>query len=407
MKAYEISKAIGELELSLVAEAMEKPRRAAPRRRTLTAAAAVLAVVLCAASLPNLRRPNAPPRESSGDGSAADVVDHIDSAKKYGSYSVSVDEMAFVFTWEEKTPCEKYTSLKLDGVFYTTRARAAASEYIGERLGTAEAVGEAAAEDGMNYKHCAELPVYSVRGVSPSLVVAAYVEGEYCTYIRETVVFPRTLGELLGQSGMRENVLLGHCTLESGSDSSSYMLTDSKAFWQLLSGFGECEKTERSTDSEAERVCFSVSDDALGVYKRVLSVSSDGTLRTNVFNASVSYDIGKQAAAELIAYVKEHSVPAEEETYLEFVVGRVTYVCEEYMTIDDSLLCTDPSLGTEFTVLLDELRAARYVRRLNIKEGDTVLVNFEGRLAEGESTVSDATAVYRVTVTDGSPVFPE
>lgn len=401
MKEYEISKAIGELELSLVAEAMEKPRRAVPRRRALTAAAAVLAVGLCAASFPMLRRTVTPPQEGSN------IADVVDSPQKYGSYSVSVDEMAFVFTWEEKTPCERYTSLKLDGELYTTRARAAASEYIGKRLGTAEAMGEATSEDGMNYTHYAELPVYSVRGVSPSLVVAAYVEGEYCTYIRETVVLPRTLGELLGQSGMRENVLLAHYTLESGSGSSSYTLADSEALWQLLSEFGECEKTERGTDPEEERACFSISDDALGVYKRVLTVSSNGTLRTNVFDASVSYDIGRQAAAELIAFVKEHSVPAEEETYLESVVGRVTYVCEEYMTLDDSFMCAEPSLGTEYTVLLDDIRAARYVRRLNIKEGDTVLVNFEGKLADGETTVADATAVYRATVTDGSASFPE
>ena len=142
------------------------------------------------------------------------------------------------------------------------------------------------------------------------------------------------------------------------------------------------------------------------MYKRVLYVTEDGYLSTNIFNVGAAYFIGEEAAGEIIRYAKENSEEAEFEPYEQIVAGKVTEVGEEFLLVDTSVLYGDPAQGKVYRVPLSELCIRRYVEYMGVKAGDVVAVAFRGEVTR-ENVVLGAVSIERGKLVEDGVAIPE
>ena len=78
----------------------------------------------------------------------------------------------------------------------------------------------------------------------------------------------------------------------------------------------------------------------------------------------------------------------------------MTSITDEYVLIDDSCLCNDPSEGIVYKVPLNDIRISRYFETNHIKEGEYVKVVYEG-----EIDVQTNTITFAQTITDANITF--
>ncbi len=133
-----------------------------------------------------------------------------------------------------------------------------------------------------------------------------------------------------------------------------YTLSNDDYVWEVLAG---CENApfvedEKWVAHDREYYSFTITSETLGVYKVAMYVTADGYLWTNAFNYQYLFNIGEDAAGKIIKYAKENSTEAEYEPYLNTIVGKITEITDEYILLDDSVLCTNPDDGITYKILL-------------------------------------------------------
>lgn len=109
-----------------------------------------------------------------------------------------------------------------------------------------------------------------------------------------------------------------------------------------------------------------------------------------------------------IHYAKENSTEVEYEPYRNSVAGTIIEITEEYIVVDDSILCKNPTDGITYKVLLNDLRISRYVDYGIVKVGDTVQISYEGEIDKTRgNTIAGAISVFKATISDGDVLIPE
>ena len=101
-------------------------------------------------------------------------------------------------------------------------------------------------------------------------------------------------------------------------------------------------RIEKWVAHDREYYSFTITSETLGVYKVAMYVTVDGYLWTNAFNYQYLFNIGEDAASKIIKYAKENSTEAEYEPYQNTIVGKITEITDEYILLDDSILCANP-----------------------------------------------------------------
>ena len=153
---------------------------------------------------------------------------------------------------------------------------------------------------------------------------------------------------------------------------------------------------------------FTITSEALGIYKKVLYITEDGYFWTNLAEYAYLYEIGEDAARKIISYVKENSVKAEMEPYEYRLAGTLVAIEDGYVLIDDTVLCRDPEEGMVFKVPTDDIRIRRCIEFGGIDEGDMVVVSFRGEIAvEEENTIRGAVDMNEGVLMDGHVAVPE
>ena len=131
-------------------------------------------------------------------------------------------------------------------------------------------------------------------------------------------------------------------------------------------------------------------------------------LWTNAFNWQYLFNIGEDAAGRIIHYAKENSTEVEYEPYRNSVAGTIIEITEEYILVDDSILCKSPADGITYKVLLNDLRISRYVDYGIVKVGDIVQISYEGEIDETSgNTITGAISAFKATISDGDVLIPE
>ena len=391
MKTPRTANAVGHIDDDLItaaAECKKKTKHSPWLKWGSIAACFALLVIAGTAILPSL---------FGGDGGTTD---------KYKDF-IQAGESAIIWPWEYQTVYEKYTELKFDGIEYLGRGREVSASHVGEIIGNHTVVGYDEINSGKKYTK--EFEVYKLKDAAQSQFVAVKMEGKYYVFKNDKYAPPSTLGELFNLVDLPKVIELNEFSENGdGPNKNHYVLNSDDYVWEVLAGCKNADFVEddKWTVHKRDHLSFTVTSETLGVYRVAMYVTADGYLWTNAFSYQYLFKIGEDAAGEIIKYAKENSSEAEYKPYQNRIVGNVVEVTDEYILIDDTVLCNNPSDGTTYKVLLNDLRISRYVDHEIIKVGSTVQITFEGGVDEA-NTIDSAVSASNVKISGGDVLIPE
>ena len=396
MKTPRIAAAIGHIDNDLIATAAKDKKRSTfhPWLKWGSIAAG-LAILIIAGTiiLPSLLG-----RES----------DHGESDGRYKDVSIQAGESAIVWPWEYLSAGEKFKETELDGIKYISRGSEVSAVLVGELIGTYTATGYDGITDN---KYTMEAEVYRLQDVTEDRLVAVKLEDTFYVFRSGDDNPPNTLGELFDEVNLPKIVNLERFT-ETGNDSAEkfFALNNDDGVWEILS---ECRDaaladSEQWSLIDKEYLGFTLTSEALGIYKKAMLITTDGYLWTNAFDHLYLYDIGEVSAEKIIKYATDNSSEAPYEPFRNWIAGKVTGITEDYIFVDDSILCKNPDEGITYRIPLDDIRVSRYVDLQIIKKGDLVHVTYEGGIdAENGYAIDRVISISEAIISGKDILIPE
>ena len=338
------------------------------------------------------------------------------SAEESDKYRLSVvsAETVMEWPWEYRTLFEKFPAISFGERNYLMRGREISPEYLGNRLGTVSLEQTAEGEEEVRSE---SFEVWEIRNISPEYLLAAGKDGIYEVYRMESLadgtegyeMLPENLGDFLDSYGLAETLKLDCFSENSGYEEKGwYRLEDDVFLRQQLS---ECRGAkllpEDSFDrAERENLSFTVTSEPLGVYKKVLIISEEGYLHTNILEYGTTYEIGKEAAGKMLEYARTHAEKAAFEPYQNTAAGIIREINAEYVLVDDTELCKKPEDGTVYKVPLTDIRIRRAVEYAGLTAGDLVVVTYEGDVSP-DHEISGAVSLEQGFLTGEGVLIPE
>lgn len=392
MKIPRFSNAIGNLDEDLVEAATEckKKQNHLLKLGSIAACFAVI-IVVGALVLPSLL---------GGEPTPGGTND------RYKDINIMADESGIVWPWEYQTVFEKYTEVTIDGIVYRSHGRLVSEELLGDLIGTYTVLGIDEIEGD---RYTEKFEVYQLKYADKSQLVAVRMEGSYYTFKRDNYEPPHTLGELFKLVDLPKAIELKRFSVNGDSPNKKhYTLSNDDYVWEVLAG---CENAPFVEDKkwvahDREYYSFTITSETLGVYKVAMYVTVDGYLWTNAFNYQYLFNIGEDAASKIIKYAKENSTEAEYEPYQNTIVGKITEITDEYILLDDFILCANPDDGITYKILLNDLRISRYAESGAIRVGENVQITYEGEIDES-NTIDSAISASDVVISGGDVLIPE
>lgn len=394
MKPKDIMDALNDIDYDMVEEAAPKGRK----KVWVRWAAACLALVILGCGAAFFLRPDETHTVSLGG-----------VERRYSDGSVMVRETALIFPWEYQTMDERYNGMRFEGREYRGRCREISEALLGETLGTCQARGYDIYTD-QEYQDSFE--VREIAGVDASLLLAVKLDGGYYVFMEDSYAGGMTFGAFLDGLDLAATLPLTRFTQYAGHTAGeTYRLPAGadEAIWEILSQCREAEFVEDGfSGNDGESIGFTVTSEALGIYKKVFDVTRDGYVETNILDWGYAWYIGAEAAGQIIDYALGQGEPAEPEPYSYRLVGTVTEVREDCFLVDDGVLMADPEEGMIFRVPTDDLRISRWLDFGGIGVGDIICVDYTGGIdIDDRSTVIGAYSVSEAVLADGDILIPE
>ena len=398
MKAKNMMEALNDVDYDMVEQALEERKGTKQTWIKWVAAAACAVLVLGVGAFLLFGQQNRKPGDPSGGRWVTD-----------GRYLIQErGETAILWPWEYRTPMERYETMTLDGTPYHTRAREIREELLAESLGVCETEGY---DPYTETSYPAEFEVRAIRGVDPAQLVAVDLEGTWVVFVKGLLgefPMPETLGEWMDACSLPDNLPLERFSNANGE---WYLADSDETVWQVLSECREapCRIDDTVGPGESRYISFTATSEALGVYKKALTVSEDGRLFTNLMEYGYVFEIGEEAAGRIIKSVTKHCKKTEVEPYYTFVAGALTEIGDGYILVDDSPLCVNEADGLVYKVLLDDLRARRCLEFPgDIGLGDFVVVEYSGTVDSAhENTVTGAFSISEAIFAENGAQIPE
>lgn len=396
MKIPKIANAVGYIDDDLINAAVEN-KRTTKRKSWVKRGAIAACIVVCIAF------------------GAIFVPSVIDSGKmpeapsdRYKNAQIGTSEISIVWPWEYKTVYEKYTYLNMNGAGYQSKGRAVSANNVGAKIGIF-AVRGVDNYDNKSKEYSENFEVYSLKYADKVKYVAVKMEENYYVFENVTGNPPGTLGELFALIDFPNAIKLNCFSVNNdGTEKEYYSLNNDDYVWEVLAN---CRDAAFITDNSHSKsggnsLCFTITSETLGVYKVVMYITADGYLETNMFGNRYLFFIGENASGKIIDYVKKNSEKAVFEPYLNSVVGKITDITDEYITINDSVLCNNPSDGIEYKISMQDLRISRYVELNQIAKGSIVCVQYSGEIGDG-NIVEGVTNIMRARISANGVEVPE
>ena len=401
MKIPKMVEAMGEIDADLVSASARERRKA---KQPWVKWSILTAVCLCVAVLAGMI---VVPMMLGGDdvlpGKDRETVSFGDLERHYkGMDTVRTESGMMSWPAEYQTVMEKHSHIVWSFRNYVTSGMAVQVQNLGEKIG--------------NYLG---FEVREIKGAPQTHVIALGIEGVYYAYRCQVGYddMPATLGELFDQYNLAEALELDRFTEyeKKYTDKGYYALTDDAYIIDVLASCRDAALYEPEQGKEWERseeyLSFTMTSDALGVYKKAMYITKDGYLWTNVFEYAYIYEIGTEAANRIIDYAMNNSVEKPMEPYEYKLAGTLVKVENGYAYIDDSIMCVDPSEGMVFRVSTDDIRISRCLVEdlTGITIGDLVVVTFRGGVdVEDSNLILDARGIDQAFLTsEGDAVVPE
>lgn len=253
-------------------------------------------------------------------------------------------------------------------------------KFVGELLGE----GECNIYDGVkrgagNIVGTQRFEVYSLEGISEEIMVVVKIDGEFCLY-KNRYYEAATLGEWMEVYQISKNVDLNYCEFsDEDKRQDCFSLTEDDDIWDILE---VCKNANRINDYSGiyvngKKFQFTIDSKKFGKYDRTFTIKEDGYLWTNLFEQREEFFIGEEAAEKIISYVKKYGRKTEMKLRRDYSLsGTITEIADDYILVDDSILCENPEDGMVFKVPTKDLKIRRYVEYLDMQVGDLVWVNF-------------------------------
>lgn len=146
-----------------------------------------------------------------------------------------------------------------------------------------------------------------MKDIAQSQFIAVKMEDSYYVFQNDEYAPPNTLGELMDAVNLSEVVELQRFSEgDNTPDSKRFALSSDDYVWEVLSECRNAPFVEDQTWTAGDRsyLSFTITSEALGVYKVALYVTEDGYLWTNAFNYQYLFNIGEDAASKIIKYAK-------------------------------------------------------------------------------------------------------
>ncbi len=230
------------------------------------------------------------------------------------------EDIAAEYDWNGLEPYEQYTGLELYGNVYTTRCAAAADDSIKGLMESGMVLHGYDYTDDKEYSTAAD--VYAIEGISHACAVAvkfAQSEGYYI-YIN-TGYSPETLGQLIDDLSLRDNMSFGRIYIEDYTDpdnifTEEYSEIDSSDIWDMLlddptapslPDYDDREKYDGIIDySYKTRLDISIDIPILGYENIAMWTDENGYLQTNILDTGKYFCIGEEKAENFKNYVREN-----------------------------------------------------------------------------------------------------
>lgn len=383
MKIPKTAKAISHIDDDLISEANDSGNKST-RIKILkwgSIAACIVAVIVAGAIiLPNIN--NKIPTES---------------GRYKDNIVINTESGAIIIPWEYLTDSERYNTLKIDGTEYRITGNGISEQLLGDALGTFTATGY---DEISDKAYTRDFDAYTINNVDKSEFVAVKINDEYFVYKKESYSPPATLGELFALVDLPQVITLDRFSDSTDSrDSKYYSLKGDKLIWEVLQSCDAAPFVENDNFHSADRelLSFTVTSEALGIYKKAMYITKDGYLWTNAFEYQYLFNIGTDAAERIISYAKENCNTSEYEPYYYTVCGTVTEITEEFILVNDSILCKNPAEGVTFKIMLNS-SVSPYITCGVIKINDTVQISYTEK--QNENTIDSAVLINKADITD-------
>lgn len=399
MKIPKIANAVGYIDdelINAVAENKRTTKRKSWVKRGVIAACIAVCIALGAIFLPSVidksfqgdKMPEAP-------------------SDRYKNVQIGTSEISIVWPWEYKTVYEKYTYLNMNGAGYQSKGRAVSANNVGAKIGTFSVRG-IDNYDNKSKEYSENFEVYSLKYADKVKYIAVKMEENYYVFKNVTGNPPGTLGELFALIDFPNAIKLNHFSINIEGVEEYFSLKNDGYIWEVLAN---CRDAAFITDnshskSGGDSLCFTITSETLGVYKVAMYITADGYLETNMFGNRYLFFIGENASGKIIDYAKKNSEKATFEPYLNSVVGKITDITDEYIIINDSVLCNNPSDGIEYKISMQDLRISRYVELNQIAKGLFVSVQYSGEIGDG-NIVEGVTNIMRARISANGVEFTE
>lgn len=341
-------------------------------------------------------------------GDAPGIIPNPDNSDRYKDFTIQSGEYGIVWPWEYKTVYEKYYSIDVGGTEFIGQQRELSASYVGEKLGSYKATGYDDTSDEVYHEY---FDAYEIKDVASNRLIAVKMEDHYYVFISEKYNPPATWGGVLEEYSLPQYVKLGRFSVDGdGKEKAYHILNNDEYIWSVLS---EAENAEAANpvgwhNNIGSYISFTVTSEAFGIYKRAMYITESGYVWTNAFDGEYLYYIGEDAAGKIIKHAKDNSTVAEFEPYNKTVAGKVTEITDDYILVDDSVLCKDPADGITYKVMLDDVKISRYVECDFVKVGSTVVVSYEGDIdTKSGNAISKAIDISEGIISDGDVLIPE
>ena len=398
MKKPRFSNAIGNLDDDLIEAAAECKRKKKPNlwlKWGSIAACFAFVVVAAVIVIPMLQ----------GGDPGIELGDH---QRPWKDVTISAGESAYVWPWEYKTIDEKYLLLNIDGEEFSGRQKEIGTSLIGKKIGTYKATGYDDYSEGVHHEN---FDIYEIKGISSEELVAADMDGKYYVFISEEWDPPATFGEVLDLYNLQSTMELKRFSVEEqGKEDRHYNLSNDEYIWELLSSCRSAEYADPKdwVAHDRDYISFTITSEALGVYKHAMYITEDGYFWTNAFNGAYLYRIGTDAAKAIIDYAVDNAVPGEFVPYMHRLAGTITEIGDGYILLDDSILCVNPDDGITYKIVTTNPKISRLFDSEMLSVGDTVQVQYTDFVdLEPNAVIDSAAAIYKAKISGGDVLIPE
>ena len=329
------------------------------------------------------------------------------SYREYKPFGLVTRDSMIVFDRDCQTIAKQFSSVtynnteySLRGSYYNEDMKVSAS-LTGERLTdyTAEVC-----EYETGITHSIECTLYEIAGVDPARFLAVQYAGEknandYYVFHQNEFNPPATLGEFITSLNLTETLPLtkfshstyDYTTRERTSDLYGLSFEDSKVVWDMISKYASVgTRTDENHGYENNRITFSATSEALGLYNRSFALTADGYLSTNIDDYGYDFYLGEEAVTEIREYILAHKIEAPKDS-IESLYGVITEIGEDYLKIDDTLLMKNPEHGLTFTVYAhDNTTMKSYIMSGQLEVGDHVKIMHRGISSEEPTVIRTA-----------------